>query len=96
MRVNGFIAIPLGIVVTLFVRRPKTATKTSQSHGEAAPDVQGKEDKTPEELAREKKEKRKAGLTILKKPVFMFFAAGATIFNLGMFLYTISSITPPD
>lgn len=81
MRVNGFIAIPLAIVVTLSVRRPSNMPLTKKSPSGPSTAEQGS--KTSDQGNLETQDKRKSGLAILKRPVFILFAAGASIFNLG-------------
>ena len=71
MRVNGFIMLPICTVATLAIRAPKVS---------AAPVDEAKEVTTTDAAAPGKK---KADLSILKKPVYLVFVAGTTIFNLG-------------
>jgi hypothetical protein len=92
MRINGFIAIPLAIIVTVCVRRPNSAPLVKKAKAESAPETAAvaQENKTLEEEEAEKQAKRKAGLAVLKRPVFILFASGAAIFNLGRFTHALS------
>lgn len=80
MRINGFIMIPLAIVVVIFVRRPSTIPDKATMKSDVEKTAAAKETAPSQEKPQEKK---KADLSILKKPVFIFFVGGTSIFNLG-------------
>ena len=70
MRIVGFIMIPLIVIATLTVLPPKSSSTSVANEKEG-------------QVIEEKKPKQKTDLSILKKPAYIAFVLGITIFNLG-------------
>ena len=72
VRIVGYVMVPLGLLATVLVRPPKQEKLVKSSDIEARPNAT--------EVT-----KKKVDLSIIRKPVFLFVLAGATVFNLAMF-----------
>lgn len=78
MRINGFIMLPLAIIVVLTVRRPGSIQPQQ-------PKTSGYDAMTSDRPpSRETVEKPKRDLSVLKTPLFASLALGAVLFNFGM------------